>query len=212
MKTPLLTLAAAVLLAAPLAAQPEALSVSAAAQFRAVSLAAAPLRFVSVSPAAAALRAAGLSVLNVQSVTVLDIERLYDAGSKVTKADVAGWFSGRRFSSKGVTAQLLAGADVLRDADAGSLGGSDFKLASVGGAEPVEGSPADLFDTLGSELANNIAWVIHEEGSKWRTVTFADTGARGADTRGAFEVRKNGDVLVAKYSDGTYAYFFKRVR
>jgi hypothetical protein len=209
MKKTLMTVAAAVLAAAPLAAQPEALTASAAAQFRAASLALPAFKFVSVSPAAAALAAAGVKA---QSVTVLDIEKFYNSGAKVSKAEVSGWYAGRRYSAKGATAQLLVSAEVLRDADAGSLGGSDFKLSSVGGAEPVEGMPATIFDDLGSETVNNILFRIADEGASWKTADFTDTGVRGQDSRAAFEVRKNGDLLVAKYSDGTYAYFFKRVR
>lgn len=209
MKKTLLTLAAAILAAAPLAAQPEALHASAAAQFGAAALSLPAFKFVAVSPAAAALAAAGFKA---QSVTVLDIEKLYNAGTRVTQADVSGWYSGRRFSAKGAAAQLLVGQDILRDASAGSLGGVDFKLASFGGAEPSEYVPADLYDAPGSATVDNITSVIRDEAADWAAARFTGTGVSGQDKRSAFEVRKNGDLLVAKYSDGTYGYFFARVR
>jgi hypothetical protein len=203
----LLALAVLAVLAAPVSAVPlESANFSAASSFAGVSFGA--FKFVP-SPAALALRGAAFAAA---SVTVLDIERLYAKGAKVSQAELTGWFAGRRYSSKGAAAQLLVGADILRDADAGSLGGSDFKLSSMGGAEPSQYTPVDLYDDLGSELVNNVLWYIREEGKEWKTAEFLAAETKGQDKRSAFELRKSGDLLVAKYADGTYGYFFKKVR
>jgi hypothetical protein len=204
MKTLSLVVLAA--LAAPArASELEALRFRSASQFAGVSFGA--MKFV---PAAAPLSLRG-SVFAAGSVTILDVERLYAKGAKIDQAALTGWFAGRRFSAKGVSPQLLVGVDVLRDPEAGPLGGSDFKLASMGGAEPGV-SPADLYDEPGSETVNTVTWYIREEGKAWRVAEFLDSGTKGQDKRGAFELRKSGDLIVGKYADGTYAYFFKKVR
>lgn len=206
MKTLLPLAVLAFLIASPLgASELEALRFQSASRFAGVSFGALTFK---AAPAPLALR--GLAFAS-QSVTVLDIERLYAKGTKVGQSSLSGWFAGRRYSAKGATAQLLVGVDVLRDADAGSLGGSDFKLASMGGSEPGP-SPADLYDDLGSEMINTVTYYVREEGAKWKNAEFLSDSTKGQDLRSAFELRKSGDLLVAKYADGTYAYFFKKVR
>jgi hypothetical protein len=205
MRKLLLSLAALAVIAAPIrASELEVLSNASAVRFQAAQFSLSVLKF---APTQMALR--GLA-FKAGSVTVLDIERLYTQGAKVEKKDLSGWFAGRRYSAKGASPQLLVGADILRDADAGPLGGADFKLASFGGDEPGL-SPADLYDAPGSETVNAVISITRDEAAGWKVAEFKDTGATGQDKRSAFEIRKNGDLLVAKYIDGTYAYFFKRV-
>ena len=203
MKTPMLASLAVIAAVSPaFSGTFEVLASQAAAPF-AVSFQA--FKF---SPAKLALKGAAFAAA---SVSVLDIERLYNAGAKVEKGDLQGWFAGRRYSAKGVSAQLLVGADILKDPAAGSLGGADFKLAAFGGAQPdVIG--VEYYDEPGSETLNTVSWIIHEEGAKWKTAEFRQTGATGQDSRDIFEIRKSDNLLVAKYADGTYAYFFKKVR
>lgn len=205
MKTLLPSLAVLALIVAPVrASQLEALQAGSAVHFQAAAPSLAALKF---APYRMALR--GLA-FKAGSVTVLDIERLYNAGAKVEKKDVAGWYAGRRYSAKGASPQLLVGVDIQKDADAGPLGGVDFKLASFGGDEPGL-SPADLYDAPGSETVNTVISITRDEAADWKAASFKDTGVVGQDKRSAFEVRKSGDLLVAKYSDGSFAYFFKRV-
>lgn len=145
-----------------------------------------------------------------QSVTIFDVQKLYDQGVKVAKSDLDGWFAGRRFSAAGVTAQLLVGVSTLVDPAAGPLGGTVFKAASLGGAQP-DGISPEYWDTLGGNQADNVALIIYDRAKDWQAVKWGQTGAQAQDDHELFEIRRTGDLLVAKYADGTYGYFFKKV-
>lgn len=147
-----------------------------------------------------------------------DLSDLFDKGTKVSAADLRGWWAGRRFLSIGVAGALLAGVDVPRDVEAGPIGGAVFKtllfpkIKLPADIDPQYLTPADYYDEPGSVAADNVSLVIREEAKDWVETKFGETGAvtkKGYDTA---EIRKNGAYLIAKFEDGSFAYFFKKVR
>lgn len=149
----------------------------------------------------------------VAAVTVFDLERLFQEGKAPSAQDLTGWFAGRRFTAKGPAAQLLVGHVLLKDPAQGPLEGVVLKVTAFGGDEPGRG-PVTYYDDMGHNAVDAVLWNLHERGPKadWKPVELKDTGAVAQDGALILQVRKNGELLVARYHNGDYAYFFKRVR
>ncbi len=147
-----------------------------------------------------------------------DLSGLFDKGTKVSAADLRGWWAGRRFLSIGVAPALLVGADVPKDNSEGPISGTVFKTFLFPKIKLPDGigagdlSPAEYYDVLGSAVSDSVSWIIHEDAQDWVETKFTDSGAITKKGYDQAEIRKNGDYLLAKFEDGSYAYFFKRVK
>ena len=142
-----------------------------------------------------------------------DLETLFVGGAKPAEGDLRGWFAGRRFTQSGPTAALLAGTDVYSDPNQGPIAGKSFKILLWGADKVIEGLPETIYDEPGSETLNTIAWNIYEQGGQWSRSDFTqDKSVLTRKGESLYEVRKSGDWLVARYPNGDYGYFFKKVR
>ncbi|MDE2040515.1 MAG: hypothetical protein KGO96_11125 [Elusimicrobia bacterium] len=142
-----------------------------------------------------------------------DLARLFNNGTRPAPEAATGWFAGRRCSAAGVSAQLLVGLEVQKDPDAGPLGGVVLKLASFGGPPPGP-VPAATFDSPSPATVEGVLSIIDQESGGWRNAGTVAHGLTGVErlSLAAFELRLSGSLLVARYADGSYAYFFRKVR
>ena len=148
-----------------------------------------------------------------KAATTADLEGLFVAGAKPAEGDLRGWFAGRRFTQAGPTAALLAGTELYNDPKQGPISGKTFKILLWGADKPTEGMPETYWDEPGSAALDAIAWNIYEQGGDWSRADFTqDKSAVTHKGESTYEVRKSGDWLVARYPNGDYGYFFKKVR
>lgn len=198
-------LLAGLLLSVPLAvaaSELENLRVSAEESLKdAVASPVATAKFLPAPPAAPHALAAGR----------VDLEAWFAAGGSVAKADVSGWYAGRRLTPKGWAAALLVGADLLLDPAAGPVGGSTFKLM-VQGADAPGLSPEHFYDEMYPPKVEGIMSWIERTSGDWSDAEIGGASALAFKGPHKHEVRKYGDYLVLKYPTGEFGYFFKKVR
>jgi len=141
-----------------------------------------------------------------------DLAALFEKGTAPTQKDVEGWRSGRRFTKDGPAAALLVGTDIYDNPDDGPISGKTFKVFVFGADKPGIG-PADLYDNPGSVLQDATTQYIRENAKKWSAAEFtAKAALTRKESAPPIEIRQNDSYLVARYADGTYGYFFKKVR
>lgn len=156
----------------------------------------------------------GALAQGAKAAAAADLAALFDKGDKPASERLMGWHAGRRFTKGGPMAALLVGTKVYKDPAVGPLSGEEFKVILMGSNIFDKDLLVDIYDEPGSELANTVITLIRENASKWSAADFKEkeksvvTRKEGA----ALEVRVSGDYLVCKYDDGTYGYFFKKVR
>lgn len=155
-------------------------------------------------------KAAARSRVLSGKTTSADLSILFELGAKPEAADLAGWYSGRRFTKTGPAAALLVAGEMYDNPASGPIGGKSFKGVLFGGA--AAGTvPADLYDEPGTHTIDNVQVLLLERAKDWSPVAFNGTAAllkKGSDS---YEVRKWGRYLIAKYPDESYGYFFKKL-
>ena len=141
-----------------------------------------------------------------------DLASLFDKGTAPTQKELEGWRAGRRFTKDGPAPALLVGKDVYHKPEDGPISGKDFKVFAFG-PDTAGAAPVDLYDDPGSELQNAINYYLREDAKRWSAAEFREKGAlTRKDAQPPIEIRRSGEWLVARYADGSYGYFFKKVR
>ncbi len=141
------------------------------------------------------------------------LEELFAKGAKPAQNDLRGWFAGRRFTKAGPTAALLVGADVYNDPKQGPIAGSSFKIFLWAAEAPSADQPETYWDEPGSAARDTVIGNISEQGPDWVPADFAkDKSVVTRKGEAGYEIRRSGDWFVARFPNGDYGYFFKKVR